>query len=88
MSFAVLDSLPELHDAAVPDSLKETLVDKVACEVKIELFTNKRALRSEEAARRGELRRQHRMLELCLERERCGFRVAKTDCEAFLAAFD
>ena len=88
MSFAVLDSLAELHDAAVPDSLKEVLIDKVACEVKIELLRKKRALRSPEAARLEALQRQNRVLELCLERERFGFRAAKKDCEAFLAAFD
>ena len=47
----------------------------------------KRALRSPEAARLEALGRGHRVLQLCLERERVGFRTAKTDCEALFAAF-
>lgn len=88
MSLAILASLSELHDAAVPDALKELLIDKVACEAKIELLRKKRALRPLEAARLRDLERQLHALQLCLERERATFCAAKSDCEAFLAAFD
>jgi len=82
------ESLCELDDAAVPDSLKEALIDKIACEAKVAVFRMKRAPRPEDTARLQKLEREHRALELALKRERSAFRAAKTDLQGFLASFD
>lgn len=81
-------ALAELNDAAVPDSLKELLIDKVACEAKVQLLRNKRALRPSDAARLRALERKLCALDEAVERQRVEFHAAKRECEAFLARFD
>ena len=81
-------SFSELDDAAVPDSLKEALIDKIACEAKVAMFRMKRVPRPEDTARLMKLEREHLVLDLALQRERSAFRAAKTDLQGFLASFD
>jgi len=88
MFSATIDTLAELRDPAVPGALKEALIDKIACEAKVQLLCEKPALRPLEGTRLKELKLELRTLEDRLESERSGFRTAKLECEAFFAAFD